>query len=127
MGTIVVGEVPVKPFREQVLTRLSELAAERPQITREKTTRQMTAMRNDLHRGWRDAAPEVVRRCCRLLRESIEHEIAAADSQAAGGQRSACSIGRARICPSMFACSPRECIVGWPSNSTKCNWPADGN
>ena len=28
MGTIVVGEVPAKPFREQVLARLSELAAE---------------------------------------------------------------------------------------------------
>jgi predicted Zn-dependent peptidase len=30
MGTIVVGQVPVKRFREQVLTRLSELATERP-------------------------------------------------------------------------------------------------
>jgi hypothetical protein len=28
MGTIVVGEVRAKPFRERVLTRLSELAAE---------------------------------------------------------------------------------------------------
>jgi len=30
MGTIVVGEVPAKQFREQVLIRLSELAAEGP-------------------------------------------------------------------------------------------------
>ncbi len=44
-------------------------------------------MRNDLNRGWRDAAPEVVRSCCRSLGESIEHEIAVADSQAGSGQR----------------------------------------
>jgi hypothetical protein len=36
MGTIVVGEVPVKRFREQVLIRLSELAAESPKRVAKK-------------------------------------------------------------------------------------------
>ena len=36
MGTVVVGEVPVKRFREQVLTRLGDLANERPKPTPKK-------------------------------------------------------------------------------------------
>ena len=36
MGTIVVGEVPVKHFREQVLIRLSELADESPRKVAKK-------------------------------------------------------------------------------------------
>ena len=44
-------------------------------------------MRNDLHYSWRGAGPELIRRCLRLLRESIEGNSVAADSLAADGQR----------------------------------------
>ena len=47
----------------------------------------MIVMRNDLHHSWRGASPEVIRRCFRLLRESIEHGIATETSQAAGSQQ----------------------------------------